>query len=58
MTDKYFLIVHIIIAENNSLIILNKVTYENKMVASFEVVKGEIEKFNFSTPFDFGHKII
>ena len=53
VTDKYFLIVHTIFAENNSPITLNKVTYENKMVTSFEVVKGEIEMFNFSTPFDF-----
>ena len=53
MTDKYFLIVHTIFGDNNSTISLNKVNYENKMLTSFDVVKGEIEMFNFSIPFDF-----
>ena len=53
LTDKYFLIVHTIFAENNSNILLNKVSYQNKMITSFEVVEGEIEMYNYSIPFDF-----
>ena len=53
MTDKYFLIVHTIFGEYNTPISLNKVLYENKMMTSYEVVKGEIEMYNYSIPFDF-----
>ena len=53
MTDKYFLIVHTIFANNNSDIFLNKVKYQNKMMTTFEVVEGEIEMYNYSIPFDF-----
>ena len=53
MTDKYFLIVHTVFAENNSPIVLHKVNYQNKMMTSFEIVEGEIEMYNYSTPFDF-----
>ena len=53
MTNKYYLIVHTNFADNVSPITLNKISYENKMMTSFEVVKGEIEMYNFSIPFDF-----
>ena len=53
MTDKYFLIVYTIYAENDSQIQLNKVNYQNKNMTSFEVVEGEIEMYNYSIPFDF-----
>ena len=53
MTDKNFLIVYTIYAENDSQIQLNKVNYQNKNMISFEVVEGEIEMYNYSIPFDF-----
>ena len=53
MTDKYFLILHTIFAENNCPITLNKIDYENKMMSSLDIIKGEIEMYNYATPFDF-----
>ena len=53
MTDKYFLIVHTHFADNIDAIVLNRVNYENKMLNSFDIVKGEIEMYNYSIPFDF-----
>ena len=53
MTDKYFLIVYTVYAENDSQIQLNKVNYQNKNMISFEIIEGEIEMYNYSIPFDF-----
>ena len=53
MTDKYFLIVYTVYAENDSQIQLNKVNYQNKNMISFEIIEGEIEMYNYATPFDF-----
>ena len=41
MTDKNFLLVHTDFAENNTSIFLNEVNYENKVLSSLEVIKGE-----------------
>ena len=53
MTDKNFLLVHTDFAENNTSIFLNEVNYENKVLSSLEVIKGEIKMYNYSIPFDF-----
>ena len=53
MTNNSFLIVHTQFADNLDSIYLNKVDYENKMLNTFDIVKGEIEMYNFSIPFDF-----
>ena len=53
MTDKYFLLLHTIFAENNCPIAFNKINYQNKMMSSLDIIKGEIEMYNYSTPFDF-----
>ena len=53
MTDKNFLIVYIKFGENTSPIIKDNIRYENKMMTSFDIIKGEIEMSNYSVPFDF-----
>lgn len=53
MTDKNFLLVHTNFGENTTPIIINNVQYENKTFSSYEVIKGEIEMYNYSIPFDF-----
>lgn len=53
MTDKNFLLVHTTFGENTSPIALNNIQYENKTLSSYDVVRGEIEMYNYSIPFDF-----
>ena len=53
MTDKNFLLVHTIFGENTSPISISNIQYENKTLSSYDVVKGEIEMYNYSIPFDF-----
>jgi hypothetical protein len=59
MTDKNFLILYTIFGENTSPITKNKVNYENKVMETFDIIKGEIEMYNYSVPFDFdGDRIL
>ena len=53
MTDKNFLILFTNFGENCSPITSQNIRYENKQISSFGVIKGEIEMYNFSIPFDF-----
>ena len=53
MTIDFFLILYTDYAEFFNPIVMNQITYENKNLKTFEIVKGEIEMFNYSVPFDF-----
>ena len=53
MTDKNFLLVHTNFGENTTPISKSNIQYENKTFSSYDVVKGEIEMYNYSIPFDF-----
>ena len=53
MTGKNFLILFTNFGENNTPIIKNTIKYENKVMATFDIIKGEIEMYNYSVPFDF-----
>ena len=53
MTDKNFLILYSNYGENTTPIKKNIIDYQNKQISSLDIIKGNIEMYNYSIPFDF-----
>ena len=53
LTSSNFLIINTIFDENNSPITMQQIPYQNKILNSLDIIKGDIEMFNFCVPFDF-----
>ena len=53
LTTSNYLMVNTIFEENNSPITMQQVPYQNKILSNLDIVKGNIEMFNFCVPFDF-----
>ena len=53
LTSSNYLILNTVFEENNSPIIMQQIPYQNKILNNLDIVKGNIEMFNFCVPFDF-----
>ena len=53
LTTSNYLMVNTIFEENNSPITMQQVPYQNKILSNLDIIKGNIEMFNFCVPFDF-----
>jgi hypothetical protein len=53
MTDKNFLIIYSSYGETTAPIKKDTIDYENKNITTLDIIKGNIEMYNYSIPFDF-----
>ena len=53
LTPSNFLMINTVFEENNSPITMQQIPYKNKLLNNLDIIKGNIEMFNFCVPFDF-----
>ena len=53
MSNNHFLLLFSPLIDYSSFINYNKYSYINKTITTYDIIKGEIEMYNFLVPFDF-----